>query len=65
MKIVCPGEGVSLVADQLSEIDLYPLKSGELRWRTTVRFARNDLVEKGKLRKDSDFGIWELARVGD
>jgi len=54
-----------LVADQLSEIDLEPLKSGELRWRNTVRFARNDLVTKGILRGDSDFGIWELADPDD
>jgi hypothetical protein len=53
-----------LVADQLSEIDMQPLKSGELRWRNTARFARNDLVTKGKLRKDSDFGVWELNEAG-
>ena len=51
-----------LMHERLNEIDRQPLKTGELRWRNTVRFARNDLVTQRKLDNDSDFGFWELAR---
>ena len=49
------------MAERLNEVDRQALKSGELRWRNTVRFARNDLVTQGKLADGSDFGFWELA----
>lgn len=50
-----------LMADELNEIDRAPLKTGELRWKNTVRWARNDLVSEGTLDSDSPHGIWRLA----
>ena len=51
-----------LMPERLSHIDRQPLRTGEIRWRNTVRFARHDLVTLGKLNDNSGFGFWELAK---
>lgn len=50
-----------LMEEELNEVDRAELKSGEIRWRNTVRFARHDLVKSGKLASDAPFGTWQLA----
>lgn len=49
-----------LVEHDLNEIDRGVLKSGEARWRNTVRWARNDLIKKGDLDPDAPHGTWRL-----
>lgn len=46
---------------QLTEVDQAPLQSGEPRWRNSVRWARNELVEQGLLDADAPHGRWRLA----
>ncbi len=48
----------------LSEYDKQPLKSGELRWKNTARWARNTMVNEGLLAADSPSGIWEITEKG-
>lgn len=52
-----------LMADRLNDVDRSAVKSGEVRWRNTVRFARNDLVKQGMMDDESPFGIWRLAKT--
>jgi hypothetical protein len=53
-----------LMKDTLNDVDRARLKSGEPRWRNTVRWARNDLVRKGTLDPSAPHGVWRLARNG-
>jgi hypothetical protein len=50
-----------LMCDRLTEADHATLKSGEVRWENTVRFARHDLVKQGKLAAHAPFGVWRLS----
>lgn len=50
-----------LMKDRLNDVDRANLKSGEIRWRNTVRFARNDLVKQGRLDSEAPFGLWRIA----
>jgi len=34
------------------------------RWVNTARWARQKMVEKGLLAKDSPWGIWEITEKG-
>lgn len=53
-----------MVADRLTEHDLQPLPTGEIRWRNTAAWCRKDLVEEGLLADDSPHGIWEVTDKG-
>lgn len=50
----------------LNEYDFEPLPSDEkiLRWRNTVAWMRNTLVEEGLMRSDSKRGVWEISAEG-
>lgn len=50
----------------LNEYDHEPLPSDPtlLRWRNTVAWMRNTLVEEGLMRNDSKRGTWEISDVG-
>ena len=50
----------------LKEHDYQPLPSTpkEIRWKNTARRARQKMVEKGLLAKDSPRGIWEITEEG-
>lgn len=50
-----------LMRGRLNDTDLGELKTGEPRWRNTVRWARNDLVNRGALDPDAPHGVWRLA----
>lgn len=51
--------------ETLREVDFKPVhSSNEPRWRNTAAWARNTLVEKGLMRKDSRRGIWEISDSG-
>ena len=39
-------------------------KSGDERWRSTVKSAREHLVQEGYLREDSPRGVWALSKEG-
>ncbi len=49
---------------QLSPIDLEPLKSGQIRWKNTAQWARNELVSDGFLAKETPRGIWKITENG-
>lgn len=51
-----------LMEGALNATDLSVLKSGEPRWRNTVRWARNDLVKSGVLDGNAPHGTWRLSR---
>lgn len=51
--------------DHLNDLDHEPLKSGEIRWRNTVRWARTELVEQGVLDGDAPHGRWRLQEDED
>lgn len=53
-----------LLKSQLADEDLEPLRSGEIRWRNRVQFARLRLVRSGHLAKNSPRGTWELTESG-
>lgn len=53
-----------LLAPQLTDVDREELKSGEIRWRNRVQFARLRLVRSGHLSKQSPRGTWELSELG-
>lgn len=50
----------------LNDYDREPLPSdaNTLRWRNTVAWMRNTLVEEGLLRNDSKRGTWEISDAG-
>ncbi len=53
-----------MVVHRLTEHDLQPLPTGEIRWRNTAAWCRKDLVEEGLLAADSPHGIWEITDKG-
>lgn len=46
---------------KLKDVDRARLPSGEVRWRNSVRWARQRLEEQGKLDPKAPYGIWKLA----
>jgi hypothetical protein len=46
------------LAERLTALDRTPLKSGEIRWKNRLGFARLRLIERGHLRSDSRRGLW-------
>lgn len=56
-------EGVgNLLKDRRRAIDMAKLPSGEERWINSIRFARKDLVDQGKLDGRAPHGMWRLKR---
>ena len=52
------------VRGSLKEVDYEPLKSGEARWRNTAAWARFELVKRGLITKEAEWGIWALTQQG-
>jgi hypothetical protein len=52
------------MAIQLNEVDRARVRSGAVRWRVTLRFARHDMLEEGLLVDTSPRGIWEISQEG-
>ena len=51
--------------DKMTEKDLEKQPSGNaIRWKNIAQWARQDLVNKGYLKKDSQRGIWEITEAG-
>jgi hypothetical protein len=46
---------------RLNEIDRARLPSGEVRWRNSVRWARQRLEEQRKIDPKAPYGVWKLA----
>ena len=44
--------------------DFDRISAGDDRWRSTVKSAREDLVQEGYLRDDSPRGVWALSDAG-
>jgi len=40
------------------------ITAGAVRWENRVQWLRLRLVERGLLKKDSPWGIWELSKAG-
>jgi len=51
------------MANRLNEVDRARLPSGEVRWRNSVRWARQRLEEQGKLDPKAPYGVWKLAQA--
>jgi hypothetical protein len=58
------GEVGRLVAQRLTAQDRQPLRSGELRWRYRVQFARLSLANKGYIERSAPKGIWRITPAG-
>ena len=54
----------SKMKEHLKSVDYQKLKSGQVRWKNTVQWARNELVADGHLSKDSPRGVWEITEKG-
>lgn len=54
-----------LMKEELKPMDMARIPSGEIRWRNNARWARQKLVEKGKLDSDSPHGVWRLSQNDD
>ena len=56
----------TLMKDSLKQVDYEPLTSKPelIRWNHTARWARQEMVEKGLLKSDSQRGVWEIAEAG-
>jgi len=51
--------------DKMTEKDLEKQPSGNaIRWKNIAQWARQDLVNKGYLKKDSQRGTWEITEPG-
>ena len=51
--------------DRFSPLDLEPVPSGkDIRWESTVKWARNWLREQGYISSDSPWGVWEITDKG-
>lgn len=48
---------------QLNDYDNELLRSGEVRWKNAVRFARKDLIESGLMQKGTS-GLWIITKAG-
>jgi len=53
------------MTDKFAPVDLKPLRSGQIRWRNTAQWARNELVSDGYLAKETPRGIWEITKKGE
>jgi len=50
--------------NRLTEADLSNIKSGAIRWKKYVHWARQHLKDKGYLKEDSPRGVWEITEEG-
>lgn len=50
----------------LRDVDyqMLPSDPDEPRWRNTAKWARNSLVQDGRLKSGSRFGVWEITQAG-
>lgn len=50
----------------LNDYDRQSLPSDRrsIRWRNTAQWCRNTLVREGMMKRDSNFGIWEISEKG-
>jgi restriction system protein len=55
-----------LMKPVLKDVDYQNLPSdpGEPRWRNAAKWARNTLVEEGRLKSGSPHGVWEISDEG-
>jgi hypothetical protein len=53
-----------ILGDKLTDADYATMKHGEIRWRNSAQWERNDMVEEGLLKKNSPRGVWELTEKG-
>lgn len=50
--------------ERLTPVDLERLSTGQVRWKNTAQWARNDLVEEGLVANGSPRGIWQITEKG-
>ncbi len=53
-----------ILNSKLTTVDRGSLGQGEIRWRNTAQWERNDMVSGGLLKKNSPHGMWELSEKG-
>ena len=62
--VVVDRVGTKLEA-QFTDIDRDKTSStGVIRWRNRTQFARQALVEKGQMLRDSPHGVWQISEAG-
>ena len=52
------------MAVQLNEVDRARVRSGQVRWRVTLRWACHHMRQEGLLAGDAQRGIWEITEEG-
>jgi len=57
---------MQLMKAELKDVDFQPLPSDpdEQRWRNTAKWARNTMVQDGRLMAGSKYGTWEITDEG-
>jgi hypothetical protein len=62
------GDAIAAVGEamesQLKAVDRQPLPTGEIRWVSRTRFARERLKQHGLIRRNMPTGHWELTDAG-
>ena len=48
----------------LRPVDYGMLKSGQIRWKNTAQWARNELTAEGLMERNSTRGVWQLSQKG-
>jgi len=49
---------------RLTAVDFENLKTGQVRWKNTAQWARNELVAEDYLAKNTPRGIWQITEKG-
>jgi hypothetical protein len=50
--------------DKFKPMDLEPLDSGDLRWRSRTQFVRLKLIKEGSMTKEAPRGVWQITDQG-
>ena len=50
--------------NHLKPVDFGKLKSGQIRWKNTAQWAKNELTSEGFLERNSPRGIWQTSQKG-
>jgi len=54
----------SKMKHHLKPVDHGKLKSGQIRWKNTAQWAKNELSSEGLMERKSPRGIWQLSQKG-
>jgi hypothetical protein len=53
-----------LLKGDLTDLDLEPVNSGNIRWQNRLQFVRLRLVQEGRMTRESGRGVWAISDEG-